>query len=82
MEAAEALRLTAPDLINFGVVDEIVAEPIGGAHTDHPATIRLVDAALSRALEESQALPSETRLEQRYAKFRSMGKLGGDFVDS
>ena len=81
VEAAEALKLTAPDLLEAGLIDEIVREPIGGAHTDHAAAIQFVDAALTRALSECRALTSEARLEQRYAKFRSMGKLGADFVD-
>src|SRR5213075_1232210 len=46
VEAAEALRLTAPDLLHFGIVDEIVPEPIGGAHTNHELATSLLDAAL------------------------------------
>src|SRR6187397_2129912 len=49
VEAAEALQLTAPDLEKFGVIDEIVAEPVGGAHTDHERAATLLDAALVRA---------------------------------
>jgi acetyl-CoA carboxylase carboxyl transferase subunit alpha len=52
VEAAEALRLTAPDLEKFGVIDEIVREPVGGAHTDHERAATLLDAALERALAE------------------------------
>ncbi|PYR82463.1 MAG: acetyl-CoA carboxylase carboxyl transferase subunit alpha [Acidobacteria bacterium] len=76
VEAAEALRLTAPDLINFGVVDEIVAEPIGGAHTNHELATSLLDAALERTLREVWAMDSATRLEARYQKFRQMGNIG------
>src|SRR6185369_483022 len=50
IEAAEALRLTAPDLQKFGVIDEIVTEPVGGTHTDHEGAAALLDAALMRAL--------------------------------
>ena len=81
VEAAAALKLTATDLLKAGIVDEIVQEPIGGAHTDAAASARLVDAALARALEEITALDSKTRLAQRYAKFRSMGRLGVDFLE-
>jgi acetyl-CoA carboxylase carboxyl transferase subunit alpha len=81
VEAAAALKLTAPDLIGAGIVDEIIAEPIGGAHTDHDAAARAVDAALERALNDVGALDQETRLARRYDKFRTMGKLGADFVD-
>ncbi len=76
VEAAEALKLTAPDLLAFGVIDEIVKEPIGGAHTDPDGAARLLDEALGRALAQATALDEETRLEQRYQKFRKMGSVG------
>ena len=81
MEAADALKLTAPDLLKAGIVDEIVPEPIGGAHTDPGAAARQVDDVLTRVLSEVSALDSETRLARRYEKFRNMGRLGIDFVD-
>src|SRR5437660_2343289 len=62
IEAAEALKLTAPDLLEAGIIDEIVPEPIGGAHTDPAAAARLVDGVLERVLKEIGALESETRL--------------------
>ena len=80
-EAAKALKLTAPDLLGFRIIDEIIKEPIGGAHTDHDAAARTVDAALSRALAEVSALSSQARLDQRYDKFRNMGRLGVEFVE-
>jgi acetyl-CoA carboxylase carboxyl transferase subunit alpha len=80
-EAAEALKLTAPDLLAFHIIDEIIKEPTGGAHTDHDAAARNVDAALSRALTEVAALDTQTRLDQRYDKFRSMGRLGFEFIE-
>ena len=80
-EAAKALKLTAPDLLGFRIIDEIIKEPIGGAHTDHDAAARTVDAALSRALAEVSALGSQARLDQRYDKFRNMGRLGVEFVE-
>src|SRR3982751_3373512 len=49
-EAAEALKLTAPDLLRFGIIDEIIPEPIGGAHTDHDDSARLLDKVLARTL--------------------------------
>src|SRR6266513_514399 len=76
IEAAEALRLTAPDLLSLGVVDEIVPEPIGGAHTNHELATSILDAALERTLREVWAMDSSTRLEARYQKFRQMGNLG------
>ena len=76
VQAAEALKLTAPDLLGLGIIDEIVKEPIGGAHTDAAAATRLLDAALDRALRDSEALDVGARLEARYQKFRKMGSVG------
>jgi len=81
VDAAEALKITAPDLLGLGIIDEIVPEPPGGAQTDPAAAAALVDAVLRRTLAEVSALPSEVRLARRYAKFRDMGRLGVDFVD-
>ncbi|MGE3521183.1 MAG: acetyl-CoA carboxylase carboxyltransferase subunit alpha [Vicinamibacterales bacterium] len=80
-EAAEALKLTAPDLLGFHVIDEIVREPAGGAHTNHEAAAAAVDEALTRVLAEVSALDPAARLEQRYDKFRQMGRLGSEFVE-
>jgi len=81
VEAAAALKITAPDLLDAGIVDGIVPEPIGGAHTNPAAAAALVDAALSRTLADVSATPAPARLEARYQKFRSIGRLGIDFVD-
>ena len=80
-EAAEALKLTAPDLINFGIIDDIIREPIGGAHTDHDAAAAFIDQTLTRELNEVSALSVDVRLQRRYDKFRNMGRLGIEFVD-
>jgi acetyl-CoA carboxylase carboxyl transferase subunit alpha len=80
-EAAEALKLTAPDLLEAGLIDEIVREPVGGAHADPAAAARMMDDVLARVLAEVGALDAETRLAQRYDKFRVMGKAGADFVE-
>ncbi len=82
IEAAIALKLTAPDLLAAGIVDAIIPEPIGGAHQDPAGAARLVDAALHPALIDVMAMPSEVRLERRYGKFRSMGRLGVDFTET
>jgi acetyl-CoA carboxylase carboxyl transferase subunit alpha len=81
VEAAEALKLTAPDLLQAGLIDEIVREPTGGAHNDPETATRVLEETLSRSLDAVAAMSSEQRLEARYAKFRSMGKLGADFTD-
>jgi acetyl-CoA carboxylase carboxyl transferase subunit alpha len=81
VEAAEALKLTAPDLLSLGLIDEIVKEPVGGAHNDYPGAAALVDEALRRNLSELLAMTGPQRLESRYAKFRAMGRLGQAFID-
>ncbi|HEB54054.1 MAG TPA: acetyl-CoA carboxylase carboxyltransferase subunit alpha [bacterium] len=72
-EAADALKLTSKDLRRLGLVDEVIAEPLGGAHRDPKGTIDNVRAQLERWLPELCALPTEELLEQRYKKFRHMG---------
>jgi acetyl-CoA carboxylase carboxyl transferase subunit alpha len=57
------------------LVDEIVPEPEGGAHTDHAATAKLLAPVLARALEELSQLSPEVLLQQRYDKFRHMGQF-------
>jgi acetyl-CoA carboxylase carboxyl transferase subunit alpha len=81
-EAAEALKLTAPDLLGFGIIDEIIPEPSGGAHTDYALTTQLLDGVLTRLLAEVSALDSATRLHLRYQKFRNMGRLGLEFAEA
>ena len=81
VEAAKALKLTAPDLLHAKIIDEIIPEPVGGAHTDPAAAARLLDGVLTRVLDSIGKLDSQTRLQQRYEKFRQMGRLGVDFLD-
>ncbi|HAU29776.1 MAG TPA: acetyl-CoA carboxylase carboxyl transferase subunit alpha [Rhodospirillaceae bacterium] len=75
-EAAEALRLTAQDLLKLGVIDEIVAEPLGGAHRHPEETISVVGAAISRHLEILAREDGATLLSRRRKKFLDMGKKG------
>jgi len=79
--AADALKLTAPDLQKAGIIDEIIREPVGGAHNDPAAAAALVDEVVVRVLREVSALDGEARLAARYQKFRGMGRVGIDFVD-
>jgi acetyl-CoA carboxylase carboxyl transferase subunit alpha len=81
VEAAAALKLTAPDLLKAAIIDEIIPEPIGGAHTDPAAAAQMVDGALTRVLAEVRGLDREARLAMRYDKFRNMGRAGIDFVE-
>jgi len=72
-EAAEAMKITAPDLMSFGVVDEIIPEPFGGAHTDPALACRRVGDAIDRTLHELSRLPASELLARRYEKFRALG---------
>ena len=71
--AASALRFTAPDLKNFGVVDEVIDEPLGGAHRDPHGMAARLKQFLLRTLRELLAIPMDQLLEARYEKFRRMG---------
>jgi acetyl-CoA carboxylase carboxyl transferase subunit alpha len=76
VEAAQALKLTAPDLMGFGIIDEIVPEPIGGAHTNHELAASQLDSRLEQALARVSAMEPAARLEARYQKWRAMGSVG------
>jgi acetyl-CoA carboxylase carboxyl transferase subunit alpha len=77
-KAAAALKLTAPDLYDLGVIDEIVGEPNGGAHEDWDAAAELLKEALTRHLDELRGQPIDQLLEGRYDKYRKMGAWTGD----
>jgi len=81
VRAAEALKITAPDLLTRQIIDEIVPEPVGGAHNDPQGAARTLDAHLARALAEVSGLPAADRLDRRYAKFRNIGRIGLEFLD-
>ena len=80
VEAAEALKLLPADLMAMEVVDEIVPEPVGGAHTDAAAAAQMLRGPLRAALEQVAALSNAERLERRYQKFRQMGNIGVEDV--
>ena len=73
--AAEAMKITATDLRDLGIVDEIVKEPEGGAHTDFEASAQFLDEVLDRQLSELSTEPVKDLLEARYKKFRVMGQF-------
>lgn len=75
-EAAEALRLTAQDLKNLTVCDEIIAEPLGGAHRDRDATIDAVRASLAKMLADLSAQNGHDLVAQRRKKFLDLGNKG------
>ena len=74
-EAAEALKLTADDLMRLGVVDEVVAEPEGGAHRDHDLAAAHLGSALRRNLARLTSLSPDELLNTRYDKFRKLGNF-------
>jgi acetyl-CoA carboxylase carboxyl transferase subunit alpha len=74
-EAADALKLTARDLAELGVIDEIVAEPPGGAHADPAGTIAAAGEAIERHLSAVSDLTAEERRERRYRKWRALGSF-------
>jgi acetyl-CoA carboxylase carboxyl transferase subunit alpha len=73
--AAQALRITPPDLKEMGIIDEIIAEPDGGAHHDHDAAAALVDEVLYRHYNGLKAVPVQKLMDDRYNKFRNMAKF-------
>jgi acetyl-CoA carboxylase carboxyl transferase subunit alpha len=81
VDAAKALKITAPDLLSLQLIDEIVKEPVGGAHLDYDEAAALVDQALVRHLGELARMEPSARLNARYQKFRAMGRLGHAFTD-
>jgi acyl-CoA carboxylase subunit beta len=72
-QAATALRITARELLRLGIVDEIVAEPVEGAHTDPDATAEFLSAAVVRQLSALLSLEYEQLVQQRYARYRRFG---------
>ena len=72
-KAANALRFTSRDLPGFGVVDDVIEEPLGGAHRDHFMTASRVKNYLVKTLRELEEIPNDELLEKRYEKFRRMG---------
>jgi len=74
-EAAEALKLNARELVELGVIDGVIPEPLGGAHHNHQAAADLLKKAVVDSLRELSKVPTDKLLEQRYDKFRHMGVI-------
>ncbi len=75
-EAAIAMKITARDLAGMGLVDEVIPEPPGGAQLNHEAVFRAIDEVLWRQLQELDRVPPERLTDERYRKFRDMGRVG------
>ncbi len=80
-DAAEMLKMTAPDLKNLGIIETIIPEPAGGAHRDPEAMASEISRTLSKQLSDLESLSPEERLEQRYKKLRSIGEYSESAVD-
>ncbi|MCX7718468.1 MAG: acetyl-CoA carboxylase carboxyltransferase subunit alpha [Candidatus Sumerlaeaceae bacterium] len=80
--AAEQLKLTPPDLMELGIIDEIIPEPLGGAHKRPEDTYANVAAALERWMAQLTAVPVDELIERRYQKYRSMGRFVDTTVDT
>jgi len=76
-KAAEALRGTAADLLELGVIDEVLPEPLGGAHRHGKEMSRTFAESLGRHLKELRRIPMEDLLQKRYEKYRRMGRVIG-----
>jgi len=77
-EAAEAMKITAPDLGRLNLIDEVILEPKGGAHVDHEAAAESFKAVILKQLAEVQALSTEEMLDARYNKYRQYGEWHGE----
>jgi acetyl-CoA carboxylase carboxyl transferase subunit alpha len=73
--AAEAMRITATDLKELDVIDDIIPEPEGGAHRDHEAAANLLDASLQRHYTDLKKMPPANLIVSRYNKFRNMAQF-------
>jgi acetyl-CoA carboxylase carboxyl transferase subunit alpha len=74
-DAAEQLKLLAPDVHQLGVVDDVIAEPLGGAHRDYDKAAEAIKTSLSKAMAELYEMSRQQLREQRYAKFRALGQF-------
>jgi len=81
-EAAEALRLTSKDLIKLGVVDEVVPEPLGGAHHDPDEMVRTLRARVAAILDELTEIPVDELVDSRYTRIRNLGEVFPDAAES
>jgi len=75
-DAAQAMKITAPELLELGIVDGIIPEPLGGAHRDYDAVAANVKAAILKELTELRSLPTDALLDRRYQRFRVIGLQG------
>jgi acetyl-CoA carboxylase carboxyl transferase subunit alpha len=78
--AAEAMRITAPDLLELGLIEQIIPEPVGGAHRNHLEMAETLKAAILENLAELERLPMDVLLEKRYQRYRNIGAFATEPV--
>ncbi len=81
-KAARALKFTSKDLLRLGVVDEVIPEPLGGAHRDHRATAQALQSSLAKALRDLAPIRGDALLDRRYEKFRRMGVFAEGAIEA
>ena len=79
-EATEGYKPTAPDLLKLGIIDQVIREPLGGAHRDPEAATRNVKRAIKKHLTDLMEMTEEQLIEQRYERYRNLGLYGEDDV--
>ena len=75
-EAANSMKITAQDLIEMKIIDDVIQEPVGGAHRNHEKILRDVETTLSKHLSEITKLDRKIIIEDRRDKFLSIGRIG------
>jgi acetyl-CoA carboxylase carboxyl transferase subunit alpha len=79
-EAASALKMTAPELLRLGIIDEIISEPVGGAHRDVSKMTETMAGVIGKQISDLLTIPMEERLQQRYNRFRKIGAYSEETV--
>jgi acetyl-CoA carboxylase carboxyl transferase subunit alpha len=80
-KAAEALKMTSRDLLRFKIIDEVISEPLGGAHRDHREAAATLKSFLIHSLRQFKDMPIDTLLDRRYAKYRAIGAFAESTVE-
>ena len=80
-EATEGYKPTAPDLLKLGIIDQVIREPLGGAHRDPEAAARAVKRSVRKHLTELMQMTPQQLAQQRHERYRHIGLYGEDLVD-
>ena len=80
--AAEAMKITAPDLLKLGLIEQVVPEPLGGAHRNHAEMAATLKTAILEQLAELERYPLDVLLQKRYQRYRAIGVVRNEPVES